>query len=91
MNRTARSIATGMGGFGLMAAGLVVIDERVREQVMAVANGGNPSGELLSVSARLRELGVLAFQALRHQSIEHAPLTLFALAALILFVLMLRT
>lgn len=91
MNRTTRSITTGASGFALIAGGLVVIDQRVREQVVAIASGGNASGELLSVGARLRELGLLAFQAVRHQSIEHAPLTLFALAALILLVLMLRT
>lgn len=75
----------------MIVFGLAIIDVRVREQMMAITDGGNPSGELLSVGARLQELAYLAMQAVRDQSIEHAPLTLFALAALILFVLMLRT
>jgi hypothetical protein len=34
---------------------------------------------------------VVALQAIRDQSMEHAPLTVFAIVALVLFALMLRS
>ena len=49
------------------------------------------SGEIAGFGGRMQELGLIAMQAVRDQSIEHAPLTLFALVALVLFTLMIRT
>lgn len=91
MRRNAYSFVTSAAGIGAILVGLVVIDPRVREQAMALARGKGPTGEFASAGERVQELGYIALQAVRDQSIEHAPLTLFALAALVLFVLMLRT
>ena len=91
MRRATRSSVTSAAGIGTILVGLVVIDPRVREQAVALASGKGPTGEFVSVGERAQELGYVALQAVRDQSIEHAPLTLFALAALVLFVLMLRT
>lgn len=91
MRRTARSFVTTAAGVSAIVAGLVVIDPRVREQAVSLASGHGPTGEFVSAGERMQHLGYVAMQAVRDQSIEHAPLTLFALAALVLFVLMLRT
>ncbi len=91
MRGKTRGFVTSAAGIGAIVAGLVVIDPRVREQAAMLASGRGPTGEFSSVGVRMQELGLVAMQAVRDQSIEHAPLTLFALAALVLFVLMLRT
>lgn len=91
MRRATRSFVTGAAGISTVVVGLVVIDPRVREQAAALAAGRGPTGELVSASEQLQQFGFVALQAVRDQSIEHAPLTIFALAALVLFVLMLRT
>jgi hypothetical protein len=49
------------------------------------------TGDIAGFGGRVQELGLVAMQAVRDQSIEHAPLTLFALVALVLFALMLRS
>ena len=87
---TSGFITTSAGGCAILV-GLAIIDERVRSEVAALASGRAGAGELESFGGRVQELGLLAIYAVRNQSIEHAPLTLFALAALVLFVLMLRT
>ena len=87
---TSGLITTGAGGC-VIVLGLAIIDERVRTEVAALASGRAGSGEFASVGSRVQDLGLLALHAVRDQSIEHAPLTLFALAALVLFVLMIRT
>jgi len=91
MRGKTRGFVTSAAGIGAIVAGLVVIDPRVREQATALVSGRGPTGEFNSVGVRMQEFGLVAMQAVRDQSIEHAPLTLFALAALVLFVLMLRT
>ncbi len=87
---TSGFLTTGTGVLAIVV-GLAVIDERVRSEVAALAAGHAGGGEIAGVGSRVSELGLIALQAVRDQSIEHAPLTLFALAALVLFVLMLRT
>lgn len=91
MRRKTGSFVTSAAGIVAIAAGLLVIDPRVREQAAALARGRGPTSEFMSVGERMQDLGLVALEAVRDQSIEHAPLTLFALAALVLFVLMLRT
>ena len=88
--RTISFITTATGACSIVV-GLAVIDERVRGEVAALLSGRAGSGEIVGFGGRVEELGLIAMQAVRDQSIEHAPLTLFALVALILFVLMFRT
>jgi hypothetical protein len=91
MRRATRSFVTTAAGLGVLGVGLAVIDPRVREHVASLASGRGPGDELVSAGDRVRDLVYVAIDAVRDQSIEHAPLTLFALAALVLFTLMLRT
>jgi hypothetical protein len=91
MRRATTSIITTGAGACAIVVGLAVIDERVRSEVAALVSGHAGSGEIAGFGGRIQELGLVAVQAVRDQSIEHAPLTLFALVALVLFTLMIRT
>jgi hypothetical protein len=91
MRRATLSFTTTAAGLATLGVGLAVIDPRVREHVAALASGRGPGDELVTASERTRDLVYVALDAVRDQSIEHAPLTLFALAALVLFTLMLRS
>ena len=67
---------------------LVSVDARVRERVSDVVSGGDgltPWGD------RLSDLGSALTTALRHQSIENAPLLIFTVVGAVLFVFMVRT
>ena len=91
MKRATTTFITTGAGLCAIVTGLAVIDERVRSEVAALVSGHGGTGQLAGFGGRIQELGLIAMQAVRDQSIEHAPLTLFALVALILFVLMFRT
>jgi hypothetical protein len=83
---------------GLMSAGTVVIllmvligaDDRVREQV-SMRVFAHPTAELASAGRHLSNLTTVIAQAAREQSLGHAPLLIFTLAAAVLVLFMLRT
>jgi hypothetical protein len=62
----------------------------MREQVMLRLNG-DPSEQIASATATIRSLSAVAFDAVKGQSIEHAPLVIFVLLATVLLLFMLRT
>jgi len=66
---------------------LVAIDPRVRVQV-ASAWGGSTS---TSVSKDMREISTVVLSAIQDRGIDNAPLMIFALAATVLVLFMLRT
>jgi hypothetical protein len=68
---------------------LVTIDPRVREQVYGVWAPGVPA--VTSVSSQVRELTSVVLTAAADHSIDNAPLMIFALAATVLVLFMLRT
>ena len=77
-----------MAVFGIVLLGLVTVDERVRERFgdLVCANSNlSPWGD------RLGDLGHALVSALKHQSIENAPLLIFATVGAILFVCMVKT
>jgi hypothetical protein len=77
-----------LGVFCLVLGGLVSVDDRVRDRVSdLVASGDNltPWGD------RVGDLGSALLMAIRHQSIENAPLLVFATVGAVLFVFMVRT
>ena len=81
-----------IGSLGALAAGLAFMDERVRGHLARlIASGASPSGELATVGDRVQDFLYIAVQAARDQSIEHAPLVIFGLAALVLVLFMTRT
>jgi hypothetical protein len=83
---------------GLMSAGTIAIlllvligmDERVREQV-SLRLFTQPSVELASASRHAVTLTSVVVQAVHQQSLGHAPLLIFTLAAAVLVLFMLRT
>ena len=85
-------------GEALMSAGvltilllvLAAVDDRVREQI-SLRLAARPSVELAGAGERVRDLTTVIIDAARDQSIEHAPLVIFVLAAAVLVMFMLRT
>lgn len=83
---------------GLMSAVAVVIlllvliaaDARVRDQVSQHL-AARPSVELASAGRQVRDFTTAIAQAARSQSLGHAPLLIFTLAAGVLVLFMLRT
>jgi hypothetical protein len=71
--------------------GMSAMDHRVHEQVSRAVNGGGLSPEMASATHRLQEAVFAALDAVRDSSMDHAPLTIFALAAMVLLLFMLRT
>ena len=73
--------------FGGVLLALTVVDARVRERVGDVVAGrdGTLWGD------RIASLGEALTTAIRHQSIENAPLLIFAAVGAVLFVFMVRT
>ncbi len=91
VRRTLVSGLTATAGIGTVLLGLAAVDPRVREELTRVASGGGTSRQMASVSGWIQDLGLVVAQALRDQSIEHAPLVIFGIAATILVFFMMRT
>lgn len=73
--------------FALVLAALVSVDERVRERFTAAVSGG----ELTPWGDRVGDLGDALISALRHQSIENAPLLIFTAVGAVLVVFMVKS
>ena len=78
------------GALVLLLLALVSLDDRVREQ-LSLRFGRGASIELTNAGAEIRDFATVLLDAVRNQSIEHAPLMIFALAATVLVLFMLRT
>jgi hypothetical protein len=68
---------------------LVTVDPRVREELYGVWRPGTPA--VASISSHVRELTSVVMTAAADHSIDNAPLMIFALAATVLVLFMLRT
>ena len=80
------------GGSALvLVLGLVFLDDRVRDQVGALADPRNPRAALGDIGHYASDVLAIVVVAARNQSIDHAPLVIFALAATVLTLFMLRT
>lgn len=89
-----RPISTALaaaGGVCAVLIGLAAIDDRVRYQIASAFARRGPTEEIASVGSRLEEMAAVIAQAVRDQSIEHAPMVMFALAAMVLLLFMTRT
>jgi hypothetical protein len=74
--------------FGGVLFALASVDARVREKVgdvLSGADGLTPWGD------RVTDIGGVITTAIRHQSIENAPLMIFAVVGAVLFLFMIRT
>jgi hypothetical protein len=78
------------GGLCGLIAGMALIDGNVREELARVMSGQGPSPEIASIGWRLREFAIFGARTMREQSMEHAALAIFGLAAAVLVMFMLR-
>lgn len=74
--------------FILVLIALVSVDDRVRERFNELVTGGESVG---SWGERASYLGDAVLTAAKHQSIENAPLVVFATVGAVLFLFMVRT
>jgi hypothetical protein len=79
--------AISIGLFGVVLMALVSIDPRVGAQVEQLVSGGDGT----ALSARAVDLGDALLVAARYQSIEHAPLVVFAAVSAVLVLFMVKT
>lgn len=69
---------------------LVSIDVRVREQLQAAMSAASPAG-VGDAGARLRDVTLTLVEAAWTQSIDHAPLMIFAVVATVLLLALARS
>ena len=73
--------------FAAVLFALISVDPRVRDHISDLFGRGS----VAPLSARAGDLGSALWSAARHQSIEHAPLLVFATVGTVLMVFMLRS
>jgi hypothetical protein len=90
MPRALREVLMSVGTVTVLLLILTAFDDRVRDLVSrrVVAH---PSMELASAGHQLSNVAAVVVSAARSQSIGHAPLLIFTLAAAVLTLFMLRT
>ena len=84
------AIVTGGSALALVLA-LVILDDRVREQITNVFDPHHPRAALMTAGDRVGQAVSIVAVAAKHQSVEHAPLVIFAVAAAVLTLFMFRT
>jgi hypothetical protein len=75
--------------FGGVLFALISVDPRVRDHISDLVGGGGV--HVAPWGGRLMELGDALWSAARHQSMENAPLLVFATVGAVLTVFMLRS
>jgi hypothetical protein len=88
MKRAIRQYALSIAVFLIVLGGLVSYDERVRDRFADLLHG-DPTVSPFGV--RAGDLGDALLSAVRNQSIENAPLLVFATVGGVLFIFMFRT
>ena len=73
----------------LLCTVLLAVDGRIRERVSGF--WAPDSSQLAGASEQVGSVVSLAYEVVRDQSIEHAPLTIFTVAAAVLVMFMVRT
>jgi hypothetical protein len=74
--------------FAAVLTFLVSLDDRVRDRFSVLLSAGT---DLSPWTHRAQELGSVLVDAVRYQSIENAPLMIFAVVGAVLFLFMVRT
>lgn len=87
MRRHLNDALISAGALSLLLVALVSIDDRVRDHVVRSVRDASVS----RITARVGDLGSTVIEAGLEQSVAHAPLALFVVAAVVLVIFMLRT
>jgi len=74
--------------FAVVMGGLISVDQRVRDQFTRLMYGGDG---ISSWDNRALDLGAAVAGAIRTQSIDNAPVLLFGVVGIVLFLFMVRT
>lgn len=90
MRRTLGDAVISATALLILALMLISIDDRVRDRVSALWSTPN-SAAIAGATDQFGSLAGVVFEAIKDQSVAHAPLTIFALAATVLVLFMLRT
>ena len=91
MRRAFGDTLISIGALATLLATLVLVDDRVREQVSMRFSGRTPASELAGVSSKVGDVANVVMLAMRDRGLEHGPMLIFALAAIVLVLFMLRT
>ena len=91
MRRVINDALISVGALIVLIVGLVSVDERMRERLAAALSDPPSSAQLVSAGNRVHDVAAVLIMAAKDQSIEHAPLMIFGVAATILVLFMLRT
>ena len=73
--------------FGGVLVALATVDPRVRDKVGGVLSGADG---LTPFGDRITDVGSVIVTAIRHQSIDNAPMMIFAVVGAVLFLFMFR-
>jgi hypothetical protein len=79
-----------VGSVGILLLLLIAVDGGVREQV-SLRLLSRPAANIAVAGQHARDLTTVIAEAARDQSLTHAPLLIFTLAATVLVLFMLRT
>jgi hypothetical protein len=74
----------------VLLIGLVMIDDTVRERLLSIVQRGEVSTSVGSMVSTASHLAGATMVAARDQSLDHAPLAVFVVAATVLVLAMLR-
>lgn len=83
--------AISVGALCVLIVLLISFNAPLREEVARRIGAGRPTVQAANMEATVRNVASVLFIAARDQSIEHAPLVIFVMAAVVLFAFMLRT
>jgi hypothetical protein len=87
MNRRLRQALASGAVFIAILVALVSVDDRVQERFVETFSS---SDGISSIGDRIGDLGGALASSFRHQSIENAPLLIFAAVGAVLFFFMVR-
>jgi hypothetical protein len=90
MRRMFRNAGVSAGALLVVVATLVVVDARVRDRVAAGVSGAASPRAIADAGGQASYVAGVLLSAARDQSIDHAPMVIFVVAATVLVVFMLR-
>jgi hypothetical protein len=88
MTPRAKQTVVSLSIFGAVMGALAYADERVRELFLDYTVGANGAS---TWAGRLEDVAHAVTTAVKHQSIENAPMMLFVVVGAVLFLFMVKT